>query len=66
MARTMVTRLVLVVFCVACLLGARGVAQQALPAQLTDREFWDLVTSLSEADGFFEDENYVSNELGYQ
>ena len=56
-------RLVLVVFCGVCLLGARGVAQ---PAQLTDHEFWDLVTSLSEPDGFFEDENYVSNELGYQ
>ena len=59
----MLTRPLLVVFCVACLLGARGGAQQALPAQLTDREFWDLVTSLSEPDGFFEDENYVSNEL---
>ena len=35
-------------------------------SELTDREFWRLVSDLSEPDGFFEDENYVSNELGYQ
>jgi hypothetical protein len=56
--------------CVLMLAG--GVASQAgaqsdgLPPQLTDREFWDLLVNLSEPDGFFEDENYVSNELGYQ
>jgi hypothetical protein len=38
----------------------------ALPARLGDAEFWKLVASLSEPDGFFEDENYVSNEFGYQ
>jgi hypothetical protein len=38
----------------------------ALPASLEDQEFWQLVVDLSEPDGFFEDENYVSNELGYQ
>jgi len=41
-------------------------AQPTIPAQLTDQEFWQLFTSTSEADGFFEDENYVSNELGYE
>jgi hypothetical protein len=44
-------------------LAAQG---PALPARLEDREFWRLVSVLSEPDGFFEDENYVSNELGYQ
>jgi hypothetical protein len=37
-----------------------------LPVQLGNDEFWELVSNLSEPDGFFEDENYVSNELGYQ
>jgi hypothetical protein len=43
-------------------------ARQApgLPAQLDDDEFWQLIERLSEPDGFFEDENYVSNELGYE
>jgi len=41
-------------------------AQATIPAQLTDREFWQLFLRTSEADGFFEDENYVSNELGYE
>lgn len=39
---------------------------RALPATLEDGEFWDLFNRLSEPDGHFEDENYVSNELGYQ
>jgi len=42
-----------------------GIASQ-LPDPLDDREFWRLVTELSEPDGFFEDENYLSNERGYQ
>jgi hypothetical protein len=39
---------------------------QTLPAELSDRAFWALIGDLSEPDGFFEDENYVSNELGYE
>src|SRR5262245_32756661 len=38
----------------------------SIPPELSDREFWTLVEELSERDGYFEDENYVSNELGYQ
>ena len=55
-----------------CLMTLSGAASQAGaqsdgPARaLTDREFWDLIVNLSEPDGFFEEENYVSNELGYQ
>lgn len=37
-----------------------------IPAALEDAEFWRLTVELSEADGFFEDENYVSNEVGHQ
>jgi hypothetical protein len=38
----------------------------ALPADLSDKDFWQLIVDVSEPDGRFEDENFVSNELGYQ
>ena len=38
----------------------------ALPAELSDTDFWLLIVDLSEPDGHFEDENFLSNELGYQ
>ena len=37
-----------------------------LPAKLSDAEFWQLITDLSEEDGYFRFENFVSNELEYQ
>jgi hypothetical protein len=37
-----------------------------LPARLSDAEFWDLVERLSEPDGFFDSDNLVSNEDGFQ
>ena len=37
-----------------------------LPAELSDKDFWQLIVAVSESDGHFEDENFVSNELGYQ
>ena len=37
-----------------------------LPAELSDKDFWQLIVDLSEPDGYFEDENFVSNETGYQ
>ena len=44
-----------------------GVAQDTLPAALTDREFWSLTEQLSEPDGFFRSnsgspDNLLSNE----
>jgi hypothetical protein len=41
-------------------------AVDTLPAQLSDPEFWQLVTTLSEPDGFFHSENFVSNERSFQ
>ena len=41
-------------------------AAQGLPARLTDQEFWKLVTESSEADGFFQSDNLVSNEVTMQ
>jgi hypothetical protein len=37
-----------------------------LPAELSDKNFWQLIVDLSEPDGYFEDENFVSNETGFQ
>lgn len=37
-----------------------------LPAELSDRDFWSLVTSYSEPDGFFRSDNLVSNERTFQ
>jgi len=39
---------------------------QGIPSRLSDQEFWKLVTESSEADGFFQSDNLVSNELTLQ
>jgi hypothetical protein len=38
----------------------------ALPERLTDREFWQLSSALSEPNGFFRSDNLVSNEHTFQ
>src|ERR1051326_7730011 len=43
--------------------GAWG---QSLPGKLTDREFWNLVTDMSEPGGYFRSDNFLSNESGFQ
>ncbi len=37
-----------------------------LPAELSDHDFWTLVTESSEPDGFFRSDNLVSNERTFQ
>jgi hypothetical protein len=39
---------------------------KALPERLSDKEFWHLVTSMSEPGGYFRSDNFVSNELSFQ
>jgi hypothetical protein len=39
---------------------------RSLPTSLTDREFWDFFTTMSEEGGSFPSENFVSNEQTYQ
>jgi hypothetical protein len=39
---------------------------RSLPTSLSDREFWDFFTSMSEEGGSFPSENFVSNEQTYQ
>src|SRR4051794_16509119 len=37
-----------------------------IPAKLTDAAFWKLVTDFSENNGFFQSDNFVSNETTFQ
>src|SRR5262245_29215739 len=37
-----------------------------VPSSLTDQEFWSMIASFSEPDGFFMFDNFLSNEAGYQ
>jgi hypothetical protein len=41
-------------------------ARKALPTRLTDQEFWQLSSELSEHDGEFQSDNLVSNEVWQQ
>src|SRR6185436_3540832 len=41
-------------------------AIDTLPSHLSDEEFWGMVTSFSEPDGYFRSDNFLSNESGYQ
>src|SRR5690349_19309764 len=45
---------------------AAAPATAGLPARLTDREFWDLTEMVSEPNGDFQSDNFLSNERGYQ
>jgi len=37
-----------------------------IPSRLTDKEFWDLSEQISEPNGEFQSDNFLSNERGYQ
>lgn len=41
-------------------------AQSTIPAKLADSVFWKLVTDFSESGGFFQSDNFVSNETTFQ
>jgi hypothetical protein len=43
-----------------------GAVTAALPAQLTDQEFWKIATDASEPNGYFRSDNLTSNELWFQ
>src|SRR5215468_7418371 len=47
--------------------GSQGLpAVQKFPAEISDKEFWRIVTEFSEKDGFFDSDNFVSNEGAFQ
>jgi len=62
-------RLALAVFILVLATGgwtAGSALPAALPARLTDAEYWKLIQDFSEPDGFFPSQNLVSNEDTYQ
>src|SRR6185436_19852885 len=44
----------------------RGPVSKALPARLSDQDFWKLSSEFSEPNGYFRSENLVSNEHTFQ
>ena len=48
------------------LVGAMAVQTSALPAEISDKDFWQMIVDLSEPGGAYPYENFVSNELQYQ
>ncbi len=45
---------------------ARLQSAETIPSQVSDEAFWKMVTTMSEPDGQFRYENFLSNELQYQ
>jgi hypothetical protein len=41
-------------------------AAAAIPAKLSDSTFWKLITDFSESNGYFQSDNFVSNETTFQ
>lgn len=46
--------------------GSPGARRAELPGRLEDAEFWRVVTSFSEPNGYFNSDNLISNEDTYQ
>jgi hypothetical protein len=65
---TSVVAVVLLAGCIVALSGGLGsrVAAEHLPRQLSDQEFWTIVTEFSEPSGTFHSDNLVSNEARFQ
>ena len=51
---------------VSLLVASSVVTAQSLPAEISDEAFWKMIGEMSESDGDFRFENFLSNELGYQ
>ena len=64
--RTVIARAALL-SAVAALANTPAVARaQDVPSKLSDSTFWKMVTTMSEPDGQFRYENFLSNEIQYQ
>src|SRR5882672_6432771 len=48
------------------LTGFAQTATNALPSEISDKDFWRMIVDLSERGGDFSNENFVSNEAQYQ
>lgn len=60
------TTLAFLTLFVMLLVTARPITAAELPLQLSDEEFWKLVTDFSESGGYFRSDNFVSNETTFQ
>ena len=40
-------------------------AQATIPSSLSDKDFWQFVTDVSEPGGYFRSDNFLSNEMGF-
>jgi hypothetical protein len=60
------TALAFLTLFVMLLVPARPITAAELPLQLSDEEFWKLVTDFSESGGYFRSDNFVSNETTFQ
>lgn len=59
-------RSIILLFVFICSYPKPVAAAEDLPARLSDSEFWQLITDLSEPNGRFQYENFVSNEYKLQ
>ncbi len=57
---------VLVMLTVLLTLAHRSAAAQMVPDRLTDSTFWQMMTGMSEPNGYFQSENLLSNETGFE
>src|SRR3954463_3113272 len=62
---TRLRRTALPVLAVLALVASSPRAASKLPSRLTDKEFWQISTNASEADGYFRSDNLTSNETGF-
>lgn len=66
-SRLVAVRAALVCATVAALCSpATSAAAQDFPSKITDSVFWKLVTDVSESNGYFRSDNFVSNETTFQ
>ena len=59
-------RVIILLFLFICSYPKQIAAAEDLPERLSDSEFWQLITDLSEPNGHFRYENFVSNEYNLQ
>src|SRR4030095_89730 len=57
---------IVILACALVLSVLPGRAVETLSPQLSDNEFWQLVSTFSEPNGFFHSDNFVSNERSFQ
>ena len=65
-SRSLVAIVLALVVCLATQASPSSARRLDLPPRLSDQDFWQLVTELSEPNGFFNSDNLVSNEDHYQ